>query len=701
MPSDRERLDAAIALIEKPEQRLALALAPLRGVVRVLVTGAHPDDEMSTMLAALVRRDGVRVAYACATRGEGGQNAIGPESGVMLGALRTREMEEAARRLGIAVHWLSEGPGESIVDFGFAKTAEASFAHWGRERVVARLVAIIRAEKPDIVWPTFLDVPGQHGHHRAITQATIEAVRHAAPWHATKLYLPAWSGGGDTYDDAQPPPNASVVYDASGVDAASGLTYAQLGECARSAHASQGMGHWVAPGPALYPLHRLDRGVSETTIFDGSPRTLGDLAAQAQGDAGTALLAAQTAIDQALAAWPDRPLIEAAIVRADAQLVRAQASLTPANLAKFGHRLDAKRGEIARVLAELRGAAPVMTAAEDRALSVRLEPDAAIVNSRANRRTTIDASIEGTHDTRVTLALDTPSGWRVTGLPATLDLSPGATQRAAFDLIVPDGTEPALHELALRVDGQAAATIHRAHHPHVGTISVAAPTVLRVRMLDAALPTGARIAYVGGGSDRVDMWLARLGLDVTPLEMPSLAGADLARFTTLVVGIAALRTRSDLVADLPRVHDWVRAGGHLVTLYHRPSDGWDAHSSALAPLAIGAPSLRWRVCDPAAPVTVLAPAHPLLVGPNRIGPADWVGWHKERGLYFAAHWDPAYVPLLAMNDPEEEPLTGALLSGRFGKGRHTHTSLALHHQLEQLVPGALRLIANLVQPAGI
>ncbi len=175
MSSDRDRLDAAVTALETPSLRLAAALAPLRSVIGVLVTGAHPDDEMSAMLAALVRRDGVHVGYACATRGEGGQNAIGREAGAALGALRTREMEEAARRLGIAVHWLNEGPGDPLVDFGFAKTAEASFAQWGRERLVMRLAALIRAEKPDIVWPTFLDVPGQHGHHRAVTQATIES----------------------------------------------------------------------------------------------------------------------------------------------------------------------------------------------------------------------------------------------------------------------------------------------------------------------------------------------------------------------------------------------------------------------------------------------------------------------------------------------------------------------------------------------
>jgi hypothetical protein len=174
---------------------------------------------------------------------------------------------------------------------------------------------------------------------------------------------------------------------------------------------------------------------------------------------------------------------------------------------------------------------------------------------------------------------------------------------------------------------------------------------------------------------------------------------DLSGLTTLVAGIFAFGTRPDLRAAAGRLRAFVEAGGHLVTLYHRPSDGWDPDTTPPRRLRIGLPSVRWRVTDPAAPVRVLAPGHPLLTRPNRIGPADWADWDKERGLYFAAEWDSAYTPLLAMGDPGEAPLEGALLSAEIGRGRHTHCALVLHHQLDRLVPGAFRIMANLVQPA--
>jgi hypothetical protein len=186
---------------------------------------------------------------------------------------------------------------------------------------------------------------------------------------------------------------------------------------------------------------------------------------------------------------------------------------------------------------------------------------------------------------------------------------------------------------------------------------------------------------------------------VTDLGEDSLTAGSLSGFTTIVVGIFAFGLRRDLQAATARLHRFVEEGGHLVTLYHRPTDGWDPARTPPRRLVIGSPSLRWRVTDPAAPVTVLKPDSPLLTYPNRIDPADWQGWDKERGLYFAAEYDPAYEELLSLSDPGEAPLKGALVSARIGQGRHTHVALVLHHQMDRLVPGAFRLLANLVQPA--
>lgn len=108
--------------------------------------------------------------------------------------------------------------------------------------------------------------------------------------------------------------------------------------------------------------------------------------------------------------------------------------------------------------------------------------------------------------------------------------------------------------------------------------------------------------------------------------------------------------------------------------------------------------MRWRVTDENAAVTVRSPDHDLFTKPNRIDSDDWAGWQKERGLYFAKSWDPIYEPLLEMADPGEAPHLGSLLAADIGKGRHIHCALILHHQMEKLVPGAFRLMVNLVSP---
>jgi hypothetical protein len=103
-----------------------------------------------------------------------------------------------------------------------------------------------------------------------------------------------------------------------------------------------------------------------------------------------------------------------------------------------------------------------------------------------------------------------------------------------------------------------------------------------------------------------------------------------------------------------------------------------------------------RVVDESAPVTILAPDHPVMRRPNRISDRDWEGWVQERGLYFARSWDPGYSPILETHDEGESELQGGLLVAPVGKGTYVYTGLSFFRQLPAGVPGALRLFANLL-----
>lgn len=756
--------------------RLWRALVPLRSVVSFMNTGAHPDDETSAMLATLGLERGIDLSCACSTRGEGGQNVTGREAGALLGVLRTAEMEQAAEILNLRHYWLSETPDDPIFDFGFSKSGEETLRIWGHDRALKRFVDILREEKPDIICPTFLNVPGQHGHHRAMTQAAEEAMALAAdpsyvesslpPWQVAKMYLPAWSGAGQSYDDDLPPPRATIELSGPGHDLVTGASFFQLGEQSRAFHKSQGMGRWIAHGAEHnWPLHLKICNVVDgaASLEAGLPSTLSDL------EGGPELANAQNEIDAALAAFPDAAAIlkhaSAAlselrlgkeksppgqvhkISRKEtqlAQLIRISArvecyawldkdSLRPEDQSKVQTEIEAGSADQVSVslnlpegwegdLASVRTRnAPVSNPYPVRYLSG--EPDApclkvSLVTHGVSSETLVPFDVVPSVLPERSATLSPSS--RVVNLAAKRmplpvrlsDLSPSDTSASlsppdgwsvdstdqGFELKAPENTAPGLYKARLLLNGTPGESIQPITRDDLPARALCLPAEVSVRVVDAGSTT-ARIGYVGGGNDSVDDWLRQLGLNVSDMTDDDLESETaLSAFDTIVIGIFAMKTRKDLFAALPQLHRWVRNGGTLVTLYHRPWDNWAPDSTPPARLEIGQPSLRWRVTDQNAEVTALEPEHPLLTTPNPIGHADWAGWNKERGLYFARSWDEAYVPLLEMSDPGEAPHRGSLLAADIGKGRHVHCALILHHQMEKLVPGAFRLMVNLVTP---
>lgn len=753
------------------------ALRPLQSVVRLMNTGAHPDDETTALLAAISLRDGINLSYACSTRGEGGQNDIGTESGPALGALRTREMERACDVLNMRLYWHGTSPDDPIRDFRFSKSGEETMGIWGHDHLLHRFVEIVRTDRPDIILPTFLDVPGQHGHHRAMTEAAHEVMTAAAdpdfpsnlsPWQVSKMYLPAWSGAGQAYDDDLPPPKATLTVQGAGKDPMSGWSYARIGQMSRAYHRTQGMGRWVPAGPGKdWPLHLVISHADgpDTSLTSGLPQTLADLADQAP-EIREHLLAAHGYITETVSAFPHFNHIAETARNALKHIQQAEAEAPP----DIAHRLADKHRQLAQVLRLALGiqasartdtiwlrpgdTTPVtvefdkgdaQTASysldlpfgwsfEDGVLTttpeanqtdayraeydpadppfpriaiqlettsvavpfdappvilpdraVWIEPNAALINLNVPKRS-VPVAVADVSPAGSRVTFDLPDGW-------STDMQDGGLK-----VTLPDDTEPALYTLPLYVGRDPAMTERRIAYHHVDPTAFAKPATLQVRVLDVIVPDG-KIGYIGSGHDAVAQWLRALGADVSELTDDQInSETALADFDTIVIGIFALRFRDGLVSEMPRIHEWVEDGGTLLTLYHRPWDNWDSETVPPRKLEIGQPSLRWRVTDALAEVTHLEQDHPLLTTPNAITEDDWDGWVKERGLYFAKTWDDSYTPLLSMADPGEEPLTGALLTAEIGKGRHTHCSLVLHHQMANLVPGAFRLMANLIAP---
>ncbi|HZS70926.1 MAG TPA: hypothetical protein VFA13_03740, partial [Candidatus Acidoferrum sp.] len=219
------------------------------------------------------------------------------------------------------------------------------------------------------------------------------------------------------------------------------------------------------------------------------------------------------------------------------------------------------------------------------------------------------------------------------------------------------------------------------------------PATCIVEAFDINVPANLRVGYIPAEGEPIPEALRMLGIRVENLDPQALAFSDLSKFDAIVVGVRAYELRSDLPGANQRLLDYVSRGGTLIVQYNRDFV-WDAKSYAPYPAHIGTPTPR--TTDETAAVTFLKPEDPLLNTPNKITESDFNGWVQERGLYYWRDFDPRYTALLAMHDPGEKDLNGALVYTKFGKGTYIYTGIAFFRQLPEGVPGAFRLFVNLL-----
>src|ERR1700722_19969308 len=162
------------AQVPESSQAILHELHSFREMGTVLYVAAHPDDENSELIAYLARGRDYRTAYMSLTRGDGGQNVLGPEFGEKLGVARTQELL-AARRVDGGRQFFSRA-----VDFGFSKDYRETLNFWDKQGVISDIVRVIRQFHPDIIVTRFSPIPGNtHGHHTASAVLALEAFKEA------------------------------------------------------------------------------------------------------------------------------------------------------------------------------------------------------------------------------------------------------------------------------------------------------------------------------------------------------------------------------------------------------------------------------------------------------------------------------------------------------------------------------------------
>ncbi len=216
------------------------------------------------------------------------------------------------------------------------------------------------------------------------------------------------------------------------------------------------------------------------------------------------------------------------------------------------------------------------------------------------------------------------------------------------------------------------------------------PARSRVQGVDLRLPPDLRVAYLPGTGDAVESALREIGVSTTTVSVADLAAGRLAGYDALVLGVRAYAAHPELAAATPQLLDYLRAGGTVLAQYNTTEY---TAADAPYPLSLGA---NERVVEETDPVHLLLPEAQALRWPNRITEHDFDGWTEERGHGFMGQWAPEYAALTEVHDPGEDPQRGGLLVAPVGKGVYVYCAFALYRQLPEGVPGAYRLLANLV-----
>jgi LmbE family N-acetylglucosaminyl deacetylase len=797
---------------------ILLGLKKMQVLGSALYLAAHPDDENTRLIAWLANGRMADAAYLSMTRGDGGQNLIGPEIGDQLGIIRSQELQ-AARRLDGGRQFFTRA-----IDFGFSKSPEETLRIWDGDKVLADTVRVFREFQPDVVITRFpLGDRDTHGHHTTSARMATDAMAAAgdatrfpeqvATWGTWRPKRLMWNTSKWFYDKPEDfKPETLLAIDVGGFSPLLGESYPELAARSRSMHRSQGFGSPGQRGEVLEYLQLVDGDPAKTDLFEGIDTTWGRVPG---GKPIGALLERATR--------EFRPEDPAAIVPT---LLEARAKLASLPAGRW---TTSKRGELDRIIAAclglyLEAAADVPAAAPGDTLKINLEAanrskvDVAVkrvtivagralapgavtaweepLTARQAAKKSIDTTLPDSlpesqpywlrekgalgifrvddpaliglpenppalvaqfdlevagklfvtqrpvvyrwtdpargeryrpfevvpavavevagsvfvlppekkeHDVTVrlragrakvegTVRLEMPEGWSATPASQPFAIAArDATTTVLFTIRPPAAPSAGVLKAVAESGGkQYRRGLSHIEYDHIPTQVVMPPAEARVVRADLRRK-GQSIAYVQGAGDQVPAGLQEVGYDVTLLTQDDLTPERLHGFDAVILGVRACNTLERIRFAQPALFDYVRAGGTLIVQY---TTGHELKVDAVAPLPLSIS--RDRVTEETAEVRFLAPDHPALNVPNKIGPADFEGWVQERGLYFADKWDAGFTPILSSNDVGEPARDGGLLVAKVGEGYFVYTGYAFFRQFPAGVPGAYRLFANLI-----
>lgn len=240
----------------------------------VLYVAAHPDDENTRIISLMANEKLMETAYLSMTRGDGGQNLIGPEIRDLLGLIRTQELL-AARSIDGGRQFFTRA-----IDFGFSKSPDEAFKIWNKDEILADVVKVFRQYQPDVVITRFPpDARAGHGHHTGSAILAQEAfdrsaksdqfpgqVKEFGTWQAKRLYTNTGRWWNTTINEKTP---GIITLNVGEYNPILGKSMTEIAALSSSQHKSQG---WGRPGERGYApefLEFIKGQKAEQDLFEG------------------------------------------------------------------------------------------------------------------------------------------------------------------------------------------------------------------------------------------------------------------------------------------------------------------------------------------------------------------------------------------------------------------------------------------------
>ncbi|MGM0581851.1 MAG: PIG-L family deacetylase [Bacteroidota bacterium] len=800
-----------------PASELLHQMQKLKNTTRVLYVAAHPDDENTRLIAYVENGKKFDAAYLSLTRGDGGQNVIGPELREGLGLIRTQELL-AARKIDGGKQFFTRAN-----DFGYSKNPKETFNKWGKEEVLSDVVWTIRNFQPDIIVTRFNQTPGiTHGHHTASAILANEAFKLAGDedafpeqlkwtntWQPKKIY---WNTSSwffrrnEDFDRSQ-----YITENAGGYSPLLGISYTEMAALSRSRHKSQAFGTAGSRGDEVEYFEYWDGPENENELFSGIDhswnkfkngktiqKAIAKLIDDYQSNQPEASIAQlfeikkliekldESAVkkdklkaindlilncagfydllfyDNAYASPGDEINVNLELVnrsKADIELVSAKILPTQEKLSISGNlennqvKLESFPLNIpddfpysnpywlndpsanglynvndqqligmaendpalqAEINLKINGEdfsfnSPLKYKTSDRIngeiiqplyvvppLSIEFNEEVSIFTSKGQEK---EVSIKITalkNEVSGSLELDLPEGWQVKPQNKELsfnNLSKNSTKD--FKIKLSSGNQEGKFPLKAKaiINGKTVdKSIQEIKYDHIPNQVILRPAQQQVVLADVEI-IGKKVGYIEGAGDAVDEAIKAMGYEVDHIDIEKISVEELKKYDAIIAGIRAYNVNSALQIHYGKMNEYMESGGvYMVqynTTYSLPETDFWPYTLNLS---------RDRITVEEAPMKFINPNHPSLNYPNKITAEDFEGWVQERGLYFPNKWDKNYEPILAGNDPEENTTKGALLIANYGKGKFVYTGLSFFRELPAGVPGAYRLLANLLAP---